>query len=245
MTQPVKNRRFNLTAYVRREYKLILGGGALGLVLALGVWLVALDELGARLATVGAFIAAILTPLVASVVNNFIVRREGEHEGTPPEKEDVRRDFLIIVAAALVALSVALVAIWLVPRGVQVAQEFAYHAFEEQPVKSDEITLTNNLHLRDGESATAVLPATRHRHLKITFKVENGTATTLCANAAMLRVSGAGGTAGPGAAGSELIIPIGDEASSGTTLKVQLAFLPETDPSCRLNLTVASATYYN
>ena len=237
-------KRQTVVQYIKDE-RLVLGGGIIvGLILALGIWLVALNDLGARLATVGAFIAAIITPLLASIVNKFVRQQQPATPGTTQAPETSQQRLSAIVISAILALFVTVASIWLVPKGVSAFQTFMYQTYETETVQSSAILLKGNTHMADTAVATLTLPATQHRELKLRFSLKNTGTTSLCTNSATIKITGTKGTVGPQAGDTEFIVQLGEATKTQHTLEAQLLFLAETDRTCKLDLTVASATYY-
>lgn len=230
--------------YVTKARNLIMWGVIVGLVLGVGVWLVVLNDLGARLATVGAFIAAILTPLLAFVANNFISQNQ---KSLPvfkdSEQDSTNRNSRIIVISALVAFIVAVGVVWATPRVISAVENYFYYSHDTEAIDPAAITIKNNTNMKDGDTATVVLPSTRHKELKVQFTFKNQTTTTLCANAATLKVKGPTGTIDTIRANQEKSILMGEDVDQ-KQLSVRLVFLPETDPSCRLDVSVSSALYH-
>lgn len=233
-----------LTDYIKEARNLVVWGVIVGLVLGGGVWLVALNDLGARLATVGAFIVAILTPLIAFIANNFITSGSTKAgQSADASQDSVPRNSRIIVISALVAFIVAIGVVWATPRVMGSVENYFYYSHDVEAIDVSAVELKNNTAMKDGDVAYVTLPETKHRQLKIQFALENQASTTLCANAATLKISGPAGGIDKAHAGQELRLPVGED-SGEKQVSVQLVFLPETDPSCHLDIAVASAAYY-
>lgn len=228
--------------YFKKEQKLILWGVVVGLILGVGVWLVVLNDFGTRLATVGAFVAAILTPVLAFIVNNFIPA--SKHTAVDPDNtpDSTPRNSRIIVISSLIALIVTVGVVWATPRVINSVQNYFYHTLDTETVEQNSIMIEHNSHMKNGDKAHLILPHTSHRELTIRFAVKNDESTTLCANAATLKINLDGGKdvdATPDADISLTLNPSKDQHH----ITAELVFLPETDPSCTLNLSVASLTY--
>jgi len=228
--------------YFKKEQKLILWGVIVGLILGVGVWLVVLNDFGTRLATVGAFVAAILTPVLAFIVNNFLPASKHSIVDSDNAPDSTPRNSRIIVISSLIALIVTVGVVWITPRVIDATQNYFYHTLDTETVEQDAITIENNLDMENGSKAHFTLPRTNHQELTIRFAVKNNESTTLCSNAATLKVSLDGEKdidATPDANLSLTLNPSKDEHH----LTAKLVFLPETDPSCRINLSIAALTY--
>jgi hypothetical protein len=229
-----------LLVYIKKARHLVLWGAIVGLVLGVGVWLVVLNDLGARLATVGAFIAAILTPLIAFIVNSATSKSDKGQDRF--NDDDLPRNSKIIIIAALVAFIVAVGVVWATPRVVRSVENYFYYSYDTQEVDVAAIVAKNNLTMQDSDIADFTFPATKHRELKVRFTFKNQASTTLCANAATLKIDGPTGSVNTLRTDQEQRIDLG-EASGDKRLVAQLIFLPETDPSCRLDVNVTAAVY--
>lgn len=230
----------DIKKHFKKERRLITWGIVVGLVLGLGVWLVILNDLGARLATVGAFIAAILTPVIAFVVNTYLptANKAADPANAP---DSVARNSRIIVISSLVALIVTVAIVWATPRVMDAMQQHFFHAYDTETVDTNKLALTGNTNMKDGDTAHVTLPKTNHTQLAITFSAKNTESTTLCANSATVRLTVAGKSSTV-AADTESIITL-TKTGVEHQLDATLVFLPETDPSCELTLNVASASY--
>lgn len=231
-----------LAGYIKKARKLILGGVVVGLILGVGVWLVALNDLGARLATVGAFIAAILTPAIAFIANNVVPTSRKTSDGST-DQDTAPRNSKIIIASAVIALVVTVGVVWATPRITTAVQNYFYHAYDTESIDPSAITMTNNTDMKDGDVAQLRLPATRHGQLKLSFSAQNTASTTLCANAATFKITDSSGKTQTAKASEEKILSLSGKDDEANAFLVQLVFLPETDPSCRLDIAVASASY--
>lgn len=238
----VKQEYRKLLSYAKKARKLILGGVVVGLVLGIGVWLVALNDLGARLATVGAFIAAILTPAIAFIANNVVPTSRKASDGAT-DQDTTPRNSKIIIASAVIALIVTIGVVWATPRITSAVQDYFYHTYDTEPISHDAITFTNNTNMKDGDTAQLRLPATRHSQLQLSLSAKNVASTTLCANAATFKLVDRSGAAKTIKANEENDLPINKQGEEANDYSVQLVFLPETDPSCQLDVSVLSASY--
>lgn len=228
-----------LINYIKNAKNLIIWGVMVGLVLGVGVWMIALNDLGSRLATVGAFIVAILTPLIAFIANNFIPRKD---TSAVADADAAPRNSRIIVVSALIAFTVAVGAVWAVPKVITTFQDYTFYSHDIETIDVDTIIVKAGDNMKDGDIANVTLPATKHRQLAISFDFKNNNSTNLCTNAATLNVSGPFKAVSDVRANSEQLFTI-DSPSQPVTLKMELVFDPETDPSCRLDVAVKSALY--
>jgi len=225
----------------RRGRKLDPLGLIVGLILAVGVLLAFLDELGARLSTTGAFIAAVLTPLLTYIVKTNVQQHADEARKTSgPEPEHVGRNLGVVFVSAVLSLVVTLAILWAAPRVIHAVQDWKYHKYDTQILQPADITLQDNLNMRQGSIAAAVLPPTSHRHLRVGFRLVNNNVTTLCKDAALLKLTGGQKELAQFPARGEHDIYLGNTSQ----LQVHLTFAPETDPTCVLDLGIASASYY-
>jgi hypothetical protein len=210
-----------------QQWGLIFLSLFVGLVLALGVWMLYSPDWNKQ-ATVGAFIIAILTPLLSSIFNKFIPEFHLHH-------------LLVVFVSAIISLLLALFVMFWAIAGMR---DLIFHSTSEDI--SYNISLKGNSSMTNSAKAQATLPGTQHEHLKLIFKLDNSDPTGSCVASSEITViplskNGARGeklTAVRNDAGQRLI-----ELDNIRNVQGLEIILNQKDPHCAVNVTIYSAIY--
>lgn len=221
-------------------------GSALYLLLYLGDKLGSLGQTGSNIAQVWSFIAAIFELVISIAAIGVAIWLHNKTPGTasPKVAQQARRtvpgDHWWPRLA--VGLAFALLAFWVPPA----ISAFSFWQWGTEDV-THRIELANNANMKDGSSARAKLPTTKHHHLKIKFGLESQVSTGSCVAPARLKIV----PTFNGSNGQELTqiptdtwqnIELGDMSEPGE-LVIDLNL--GDDPYCAIKLNVDSAFYYH